>query len=69
MRLITTSAAARRQYAKNLETLRAMLRDAEACAPKKHRGYTVQELRQSVEQYDALASGRAVPIIMGRMGR
>ena len=44
------------QYRKNLVGLRAMLAKAEAVAPKKYRGYTVEKLAGIVAEFERLAN-------------
>jgi hypothetical protein len=44
--------AAHRQYAKNLVQMRAMLEKARAQAPKKVRGYTVEQLEKDVARFE-----------------
>lgn len=46
----------RRQYEKNLASLRTMLTQAEAIAPRKYRGYTVEQLATSVARFEAIVA-------------
>lgn len=50
--------AVQRQYECNLGVLRNMLEAARLVAPKKHRGYTVEELEGRVEEFAAIVAGR-----------
>lgn len=46
----------RAQYAENALQLRRMLRTAETVAPKKYRGYTVEQLRDKVATFTRLST-------------
>jgi hypothetical protein len=46
----------RQQYAANAAQLRGMLEKAEAVAPRKHRGYTAEQLRERVAFFEKMST-------------
>jgi hypothetical protein len=59
--LTVTVEQMRAQYARNAESLRAMLEKARAVAPQKYRGYTVAGLEEAVARFEAMARGDLPP--------